>query len=237
MEPAKSKNEAIIARAKDLANVPWCEEYEQMISGMLDSKHNPCEDVSTDDNSYDSFVPKLLTGRFRARKLASQYNAPIPIEMTEEEMMSRRSEILKQFFGSLGKNSFIEPPLNVDYGCNILIGDDFFSNFGLTILDCGLVEIGDRVLMGNNVSILAATHKTDVQSRRDGVEFALPVFIGDDCWIGANVSILPGVTIGNGCTIGAGSVVTKSIPAFSVAVGSPARVIKKVAEAEPVPKK
>jgi len=99
------------------------------------------------------------------------------------------------------------------------------------------VEIGDRVMFGPGVNILSATHQTDVQSRRDGVEFALPVFIGDDCWIGGNVSILPGVTIGNGCTIGASSVVTKSIPPYSVAVGSPARVIKKVAEAEPVPKK
>ncbi|THY86866.1 hypothetical protein D6C92_08294 [Aureobasidium pullulans] len=233
MEPAKSKNEAIIARARDLANVPWCEEYEKMISGMLN-----CLTLRLLNNSsYNAFVPELLTGRFRARKLASQYNAPIPEEMTEDELMSKRAEILKKFFGSLGKNSCIEPPLNVDYGCNILVGDDFYSNFGLTILDCCLVEIGDRVMFGPNVSILSATHQTDVQSRRDGVEFALPVFIGDDCWIGGNVSILPGVTIGNGCTIGAGSVVTKSIPAFSVAVGSPARVIKKVKEAELVPKK
>ncbi|THX96547.1 hypothetical protein D6D03_08698 [Aureobasidium pullulans] len=233
MEPAKSKNEAIIARARDLANVPWCEEYEKMISGMLN-----CLTLRLLNNSsYNAFVPELLTGRFRARKLASQYNAPIPEEMTEDELMSKRAEILKKFFGSLGKNSCIEPPLNVDYGCNILVGDDFYSNFGLTILDCCLVEIGDRVMFGPNVSILSATHQTDVQSRRDGVEFALPVFIGDDCWIGGNVSILPGVTIGNGCTIGAGSVVTKSIPAFSVAVGSPARVIKKVQETEPVPKK
>lgn len=92
-------------------------------------------------------------------------------------------------------------------------------------------------MFGPGINILSATHQTDVQSRRDGVEFALPVVIGDDCWIGGNVSILPGVTIGNGCTIGAGSVVTKSIPAYSVAVGSPARVIKKVAETEPMPKK
>ncbi|KAI5238856.1 hypothetical protein E4T42_08883 [Aureobasidium subglaciale] len=194
-------------------------------------------ELITDINSYNAFVPELLTGRFRARKLASQFNAPISDEATEEELMTHRGELLKKFFGSLGKNSFIEPPLNVDYGCNILIGDDFYSNFGLTILDCCLVEIGDRVLFGPGVNILSATHQTDVQSRRDGVEFALPVVIGSDCWIGGNVSILPGVTIGEGCTIGAGSVVTKSIPAFSVAVGSPARVIKKVQEAEPVPKK
>lgn len=80
--------------------------------------------------SYNAFVPELLSGRFRARKLASQYNAPIPNETTEEESNAHRADILKQFFGSLGKNSCIEPPLNVDYGCNILIGDDFYSNFG-----------------------------------------------------------------------------------------------------------
>jgi acetyltransferase-like isoleucine patch superfamily enzyme len=92
-------------------------------------------------------------------------------------------------------------------------------------------------MFGPNVSILSATHQTDVQSRRDGIEFALPVSIGDDCWIGGNVSILPGVKIGNGCTIGAGSVVTKSIPAYSVAVGSPARVIRKVEEVGPMQEK
>lgn len=100
------------------------------------------------------------------------------------------------------------------------------------ILDCGMVKIGDRVLFGPFVSIFAATHETDVQSRRDGVEYAKPVTIGDDCWIGGNTTIMPGVAIGRGCTVGAGSVVTRDIPDFSVAVGSPARVVKRV---EPVP--
>ena len=192
--------------------------------------------ISSDYISYDPFVPELQTGRFKARKLASQYNAPIPEDATEEGLLAQRTELLKKFLGSLGERSFIEPPLNVDYGCNILLGSDFYSNFGLTILDCCLVGIGDRVMFGPNVSILSATHQTDVQSRRDGIEFALPVKIGDDCWIGGNVTILPGVTIGNGCTIGAGSIVTKSIPPFSVAVGSPARVTKKVEEVGPMPK-
>lgn len=100
------------------------------------------------------------------------------------------------------------------------------------ILDCGIVNIGHRVLFGPFVSIFAATHEVGVQSRRDGVEYAGPVTIGDDCWIGGNVTIMPGITIGKGCTIGAGSVVTRDIPAFSVAVGSPAKVVKQV---EPVP--
>lgn len=95
-----------------------------------------------------------------------------------------------------------------------------------------MVEIGDRVLFGPSVSIFAATHETGVQSRRDGVEYARPVRIGDDCWIGGNTTIMPGVTIGKGCTVAAGSVVTRDVPDFSVAVGAPARVVKQV---DPVP--
>lgn len=102
----------------------------------------------------------------------------------------------------------------------------------LVILDCGMVTIGNRVMFGPFVSIFAATHETGVQSRRDGVEYARGVVIGDDCWIGGNTTIMPGVTIGKGCTIGAGSIVTKDVPDFSVAIGSPARVVKKV---DPVP--
>jgi acetyltransferase-like isoleucine patch superfamily enzyme len=98
----------------------------------------------------------------------------------------------------------------------------------MVVLDCGLVTIGDRVMFGPFVSIYAATHETEVQSRRDDIEFAREVIIGDDCWIGGNVVILPGVVIGKGCTVGAGSVVTKSIPEYSVAIGSPAKVVKKV---------
>jgi len=98
----------------------------------------------------------------------------------------------------------------------------------MVILDCGLVTIGDRVMFGPFVSIYAATHETEVQSRQDNIEFAREVTIGDDCWIGGNVVILLGVVIGKGCTIGAGSVVTKSVPDYSVAIGSPAKVIKTV---------
>lgn len=114
MEPAKEKNPDIIARAKALSNVPWCDDYEKMISGML----------------YDPLVPELSAGRFRARQLASQYNAPISSDATEESLLAHRTGLLKKFFGTVGENSFIEPPLNVDYGCNIFLGDNFYSNFG-----------------------------------------------------------------------------------------------------------
>jgi acetyltransferase-like isoleucine patch superfamily enzyme len=108
------------------------------------------------------------------------------------------------------------------------LGHSFYANFNLTILDCGFVTIGKTVMFGPNVSIMAATHETEVQSRRDNIEYAKPVVIGDDCWIGGHTVILPGVTIGQGCTIAAGAVVTKDIPAWSVAMGVPARVVKKV---------
>jgi acetyltransferase-like isoleucine patch superfamily enzyme len=100
--------------------------------------------------------------------------------------------------------------------------------FSLTILDCSLVTIGDRVMVGPHVSIYAATHETEVASRRKNIEFARKVTIGDDCWIGGQTVILPGVTIGKGCTVGAGSVVSRDIPDWSVAVGRPARVVKMV---------
>lgn len=102
----------------------------------------------------------------------------------------------------------------------------------MTILDTSIVVIGDRVFFGPNVSIYTATHTTSVLSRRKLVEFAQPVFIGNDCWIGGSAIILPGVTIGEGCTIGAGSVVTKDIPPFSVAFGSPCQVRRSVQSAE-----
>ncbi|KAK0386446.1 hypothetical protein NLU13_6282 [Sarocladium strictum] len=211
-----SKDPDTIAFAKTLENTPWCDDYEKMISGVL----------------YNCFAPELVQGRFRARKLMHKYNNTFPDDATPESLVADREALLKQIMGSVGENPFIEPPLNIDYGCNISIGKNFYSNFNLVILDCGLVTIGDRVLFGPYVSIFAATHETGVQSRRDGVEYARPVTIGDDCWIGGNVTIMPGVKIGKGCTIGAGSVVTRDIPDFSVAVGSPAKVVKTV---DPVP--
>lgn len=142
--------------------------------------------------------------------------------------------MLRDFVGYVGDETFIEPPFRVDYGCNIRLGHRFYANFNLTILDCAIVTIGDRVMFGPNVSLLSATHETDVRSRRECIEFAKPITIKDDCWIGGHVVVLPGVTIGEGCTIGAGSVVTKDIPPWSVAMGTPARVVKQVTPMEAV---
>lgn len=220
---AQEKNTHELEKAKKLNHVPWCEEYEKMISGML----------------YNSFHPELNAARFRARAFAHKFNTWFPDPSTDpaigfDTLASERLKMLKEVMGNVGDdNVFIEPPFNIDYGCNISLGKRFYANFNLTILDCSLVTIGNRCMFGPNVSIFAATHEAEVQSRRDNVEYGRPVVIGDDCWIGGNVVILPGVTIGRGCTIGAMSVVSRDIPDFSVAMGQPARVLKKVQPIEP----
>lgn len=167
----------------------------------------------------------------RARQWAQQYNTSFPVDPetdTMDQLATVRLRALQSILGHVGEEVYVEPPFYIDYGCNISLGDRFYSNFNFTVLDCGLVTIGDRVMLGPNVSIYAATHETEVQSRRDNVEYAKPVVIGDDCWIGGGTIILPGVEIGQGTTIAAGSVVTRDVPAWSVVMGSPARVVRKV---------
>ena len=177
----------------------------------------------------------LEEARYQARKKAHEYNQSFP--STREALGKERLERLKNLLGHVADDeAFIEPPFQVDYGSNVSIGKRFYSNFNLCILDCGLVTIGDRVMFGPHVSIFAATHEVEVQSRRENVEYAKPVVIGDDCWVGGHVVILPGVTIGKGSTVAAGSIVTKDVPEWSVVMGQPARVVKKVTPVEDVPK-
>ncbi|KAK7419251.1 hypothetical protein QQX98_003403 [Neonectria punicea] len=120
----------------------------------------------------------------------------------------------------------IEAPFTPDYGCNVIMGENCFVNFGLTILDTSLVIIGDRVQMGPNVSIYGVGYEASVLSRIKSVEFGHPVRIEDDCWIGGGVTILAGITIGRGCAIGANATVTKSIPPYSVALSAPAKTVE-----------
>ncbi|KAJ5625461.1 hypothetical protein N7510_001770 [Penicillium lagena] len=206
MIPATENNQELIEKARALRDVCWGEEYERMISGML----------------YNPLAPELIEGRSRARTLMTELNAP------QQKDTSSQEDILRRLFGHAGKGIYVEPPLFVDYGCNISVGDGFYANFHLTVLDCGLVTIGNNVSIGPNVSIITGEHETQIEARRahPGLEFTREITIGDDCWIGANVIILAGVTIGEGSSIGAGSVVKRDIPPFSVAVGSPARVIR-----------
>ena len=137
---------------------------------------------------------------------------------------------MRKLLGKTGKFFHIANPFHCDYGSNIEIGENFFSNYGLTILDVGKVTIGDNAQIAPNVSIYTAGHPIHPDSRNSGYEYGIPVAIGDNVWIGGNAVILPGVTIGSNSVIGAGSVVTKDIPEWVIAAGNPCRVLRKITE-------
>ncbi len=177
-------------------------------------------DSMLDGQVYDATDPELIEMLGRTAELCQRYNQLHPSDLTG------RRALLAEILGKDYEDIHINPPFRCDYGRHIRVGHHFFANFGFTVLDEAYVTIGDNAFIGPNVSIYTACHSTDVAERNSRREWALPVTIGNDCWIGGSVTILPGVTIGNGCTIGAGSVVTRDIPAHSVAVGNPARVIK-----------
>jgi maltose O-acetyltransferase len=173
---------------------------------------------------YRAGDPELVADRAHAERLLRSLN------MLPEQ--SERRRLLNELLGSAGERVEIRPPFFCDYGFNIHIGADSFLNFNCVILDTVAVTIGDRVQIGSAVQILAADHPLDPEHRRSGVESGRPVVIEDDVWIGAGAILVPGVTIGTGSVIGAGSVVTRDIPAGVVAVGNPCRVLRR-ATADP----
>lgn len=136
--------------------------------------------------------------------------------------------ILKELLGRVGEGTVVRPPLFVDYGDNIFIGDRVFINFNLTALDVVAITIGDDCQIGPNVQLLTPTHPIDPKLRRDKLEAAEPIVLGNNVWLGGGVIVCPGVTIGDNSVIGAGAVVTKDIPANVIAVGNPARVIREI---------
>ena len=148
---------------------------------------------------------------------------------TERE---RIPELIKALLGKTGKNVWIEPPFHCDYGWNIEVGEDFYANYNFMVLDVGKVTIGDNVMIAPNVSIYTAGHPVHPESRNSGYEYGIPVSIGNNVWIGGNVVILPGVSIGDNVVIGAGSVVTKSIPDNVIAAGNPCRIIREITESD-----
>lgn len=137
-----------------------------------------------------------------------------------------REEIIRSIFGRIGSRFTVHSPLRCDFGFNISVGENFVSNFNLTILDEAPVRIGDNVFIGPNTTICTVVHAMDARRRNAGIMKALPVRIGDNVWIAADVTILPGVTIGNGAVVGAGSVVTKNVLPSTIVAGNPVRVIR-----------
>ncbi len=143
-------------------------------------------------------------------------------------MVDEQRAILRGLFGSCGQNIIVNQPFRCDFGCNIHVGENFFANFNLTVLDEAKVRIGNNAFIGPNVSIYTACHPLDAPTRNTFAEWAEPVTIGDNVWIGGSVTILPGVTIGDNVVIGAGSVVCRDLPSDCVAAGNPAKVIKRI---------
>ncbi len=170
---------------------------------------------------YSATDPELIAELQTTREIIYDYNALRPSETL------KMKTILRKLLGHIGDDQIIiNQPFHCDYGTQIRVGKRFFANFNLTILDEAPVTIGDDCFIGPNVSIYTACHSTDPVERNSRREWALPVTIGHNVWIGGSVTILPGVTIGDNVTIGAGSVVVSDIPSGSIAVGNPCKIIK-----------
>lgn len=145
---------------------------------------------------------------------------------------AKQKEGLQSLLGSTGEHFHIEFPFYCDYGYNIQIGENFYANHQLIILDAAPVKMGDNILIGPSVGIYTSGHPLDSNQRAEGLEFALPITVGDNVWIGGHVVINPGVRIGDNVVIGSGSVVTKDIPGNCIAVGNPCRVLREITAAD-----
>ncbi|SFB42322.1 maltose O-acetyltransferase [Rhizobium sp. NFR07] len=168
--------------------------------------------------------PAVLEKRMVAKRILHRLNRLSPDEGEE------RADLIRSLMGRIGRNFVFDGTIHCDYGFNIEIGDNFYANVNLIILDGAKVTIGNNVFIAPNVGIYTAGHPLDIERRNAGLEYALPITIGNNVWIGGGVSIMPGVTIGDGAVIGGGAVVTRDIPPDVVAAGNPARVIREITE-------
>lgn len=196
-------------------------EFEKMCAGKL----------------YDPSDKELAKMRLNAHKWSKDYND------TYEDEEEKRAEILKKLCPNLGKGTFLQGPVQFDYGVNFITGAYCYANFNLTVLDCAPVTLGNDVFIGPNCQLVPPIHPLLSEERKmrfkeDGsaydIEYAKPIVIKDGCWLASGVTVCGGVTIGKNCVIGAGSVVTKDIPDNSFAAGNPCRVIRKIAKEDSV---
>lgn len=169
---------------------------------------------------YDPSDKELADARDRAHRLAHMYN--------NLEDPEARKELIQTIFGTVGEEVHVEPGLRVDYGENIHVGENFYANFNSVLLDVCPIHIGRNVMLGPRVSLVTPEHPINPVERNSGLEFGRPITIGDNCWLGADVTVIGGVTLGDNVVVGAGSVVTKSFDDNVVIAGNPARVIKEV---------
>lgn len=171
---------------------------------------------------YNPLDAELSRDRLKARLLMGELNN------SREDEAEKRNEILKKLLPDAGANLWLQPPFYCDYGYNIVTGDGVFFNFNCVVLDVMQVRIGSRTLFGPNVQVYTATHPVGYRERAEGLEFAKPVTIGEDVWIGGSAVICPGVIIGDRSVIGAGSVVTRDVPSDVFAAGNPCKVIHRL---------
>ncbi|THE16282.1 chorismate mutase [Enterococcus hirae] len=181
-------------------------EKEKMIAGEL----------------YFAGDPELVADRKFARNQSKMIN--------QAETSELRSQLIKEIFGRTGEKIYMEPMINFDYGYNIFVGENFYANFNCTFLDVSTIEIGDNCMFAPNVQLYTATHPLHPVKRNSGLEYAKPIKIGNNVWLGGGVIITPGVVLGDNVVVGAGSVVTKSFPDNVVIAGNPARIIKTIDE-------
>ncbi len=184
-------------------------EKEKMLNGIL-------YDANNDQSLYEE--------RLIAKDLCFEFNNIKPSNT------KRKEDVIKKIVGKTGNNFCILSPFWCDYGYNIEFGDNFFMNHNCVILDCAKVKFGDNVFIAPDCGFYTAGHPVDFKRRNDGLEYAYPITIGNNVWIGGGVKVLPGVTIGDNVVIGAGSVVNKDIPSDVVAAGNPCKVIKNITE-------
>ena len=176
---------------------------------------------------YDAnYNKEIVEARTRCADLCYDFNQCRPSDTKKQK------ELLEQILGSIKGNAVITAPFYCDYGFNISIGENFYTNHNVTILDGAKVTFGDNVFIAPNCVFSTSGHAIDSEQRGRGLEIAWPITVGDNVWIGANVSVLPGVTIGSDTIIGAGSVVNRDIPSGVIAAGNPCKVIRKITEAD-----
>ncbi|MCS3430471.1 galactoside O-acetyltransferase [Klebsiella sp. BIGb0407] len=173
---------------------------------------------------YTDMCEGLPEERLHGKELMYEFNHTRPSEV------EKRTKLVGEMFGTVGKHAWIEPPVYFSYGSNIHIGDNFYANFNLTVVDDYIVTIGDNVLIAPNVTISVTGHPVHHELRKSGEMFSFPVTIENNVWIGSQVVINPGVTIGENSVIGAGSVVTKNVPPNVVAAGVPCKVIRDITD-------
>lgn len=174
---------------------------------------------------YEPWDPELLDLQLKCIARLNEYNATSPLDL------ETRGRMLREMFAEIGENCYLEPPVRSNFGCHhVHFGNGVYANFNLTLVDDTHIYVGDQTMFGPNVTLVTAAHPIEPELRRKGYQYNLPVRIGKNCWLGAGVTVLPGVTIGDNSVIGAGSLVTRDIPPNVVAVGVPCRVLRPIGE-------